>query len=70
MPPRNFDERDAQDLATLNYLVNVLGGLQNAGLLSDLPLDQLTPWLRRRVVHFCSARYADLVDDDAPIEIR
>jgi hypothetical protein len=55
--------RDEEDLQTCNEIIDLLGGLERAGLLRDLPLAPLSVWLKKRVSFYCAARREALVDE-------
>jgi hypothetical protein len=55
--------RDQDDLQTCNELIDLLGGLERAGLLRDLPLATLSVWLKKRVSFYCAARREELTDE-------
>jgi hypothetical protein len=54
---------DQQDLQTCGELINLLEGLERAGLLRDLPLAPLSVWLKKRVSFYCAARRESLTDE-------
>jgi hypothetical protein len=55
--------RDHEDIQTCDGLIDLLGGLERAGLLRDMPLAPLSVWLRKRVSFYCAARREDLTDE-------
>jgi hypothetical protein len=55
--------RDQEDLQKCNELIDLLGGLERAGLLRDLPLAPLSVWLKKRVSFYCAARREELTDE-------
>ena len=50
-------------LQKCDELVDLLEGLERAGLLRDLPLAPLSVWLKKRVSFYCAARREALVDE-------
>jgi hypothetical protein len=56
--------RDAEDVATCRALIALLEKLHRRGYLSDVPIAELSRWLQRRTITFCSARSAGIADDD------
>ena len=65
-PPPSEPEltrRDEEDLQTCGELINLLTGLERAGLLRDLPLAPLSVWLKKRVSFYCAARRESLTDE-------
>jgi hypothetical protein len=55
--------RDEEDLQTCNEIIDLLGGLERAGLLCNLPLAPLSVWLKKRVSFYCAARREELTDE-------
>jgi hypothetical protein len=53
---------DQQDLQTCANLIDLLEGLERAGLLRELHFAPLSVWLRQRVSFYIAARREDLVD--------
>ena len=56
-------QRDHEDMQTCDGLIDLLTGLERAGLLRDLPLAPLSVWLKKRVSFYCAARREDLTDE-------
>jgi hypothetical protein len=54
---------DQEDLQTCDGLIDLLTGLERAGLLLDLPLAPLSVWLKKRVSFYCAARREELTDE-------
>jgi hypothetical protein len=50
-------------MQTCDGLIDLLTGLERAGLLRDLPLAPLSVWLKKRVSFYCAARREDLTDE-------
>jgi hypothetical protein len=68
--PPELMKRDREDFAVLGGIVNLLEGFERAGLISDVPVAELTEWPKRRVSNYCAMRAEGLVDPDDGVAIK